>query len=66
MTNTTLAHTAPPATGKPSKLYACIGCGGIFPAREMIELTEGNHDDLTYFDGDHLCGSCSDLAGVTR
>ncbi len=66
MTDTTVAHPARSSTRKPSKLYACSGCSGRFPVRETIELTEDNHDGLTYFDGDLLCASCADLAGVTR
>jgi hypothetical protein len=42
----------------------CDGCFERFPVRELVELTEDNHDGLTYFDGDHLCRMCADGAGV--
>jgi hypothetical protein len=42
----------------------CSGCGGRFASRELTELTEDNHDYLTYFDGDLLCRTCADNAGV--
>jgi hypothetical protein len=42
----------------------CSGCGGHFAGRELTELTEDNHDNLTYFHGDHLCPACADSAGV--
>lgn len=44
----------------------CSGCGRRFRRRELVELHEGMHDDLTYFDGDRLCGECADRAGVAR
>ncbi len=45
---------------------ACSGCGGDFAGRDLIELTEDNHDNLTYFHGDHLCPACADNAGVAH
>jgi hypothetical protein len=42
----------------------CSGCGGRFASRELTELHEDNHDNLTYFDGDLLCRECADNAGV--
>ena len=48
----------------PAKTAVCSGCGGNYPHRELIELTEDNHDNLTYFHGDRLCPSCADAAGV--
>jgi hypothetical protein len=42
----------------------CSGCGGRFASRELTELHEDNHDNLTYFDGDLLCPACADNAGV--
>ena len=42
----------------------CSGCGGRFAGRELTQLHEDNHDDLTYFDGDLLCPPCADNAGV--
>lgn len=44
----------------------CSGCGGRFASRDLTELTEDNHDNLTYFHGDHLCPACADNAGVVR
>lgn len=44
----------------------CFGCGDLSPVRDLVELHEGNHDDLTYFHGDLLCGSCADGAGVIQ
>ena len=44
----------------------CDGCDQRFSVGEMIELHEDNHDGLTYFDGDLLCGECADGAGVSR
>jgi hypothetical protein len=52
------------ATIARAKSGVCSGCGRRFRRRELVELVEGNHDDLTYFDGDHLCPSCADAAGV--
>jgi hypothetical protein len=43
---------------------ACSGCGAHFASRDLVELREDNHDDLTYFDGDLLCPACADAAGV--
>jgi hypothetical protein len=47
-----------------AKTAACSGCGGRFRRRELIELHEGAHDNLTYFHGDLLCRRCADAAGV--
>jgi hypothetical protein len=55
-----LAHPRTPT----EKVAVCSGCGGKYPHRELIELTEGNHDNLTYFHGDNLCRSCANDAGV--
>lgn len=44
----------------------CSGCGARYRRSALVELDETNHDDLTYFHGDLLCGSCGDLAGVAR
>ncbi len=49
-----------------AKTGICSGCGRRFRHRELVELTEDNHDDLTYFDGDLLCSACADDAGVGR
>jgi len=42
----------------------CSGCSGVFRRRDLIELGEDNHDNLTHFHGDRLCGECADNAGV--
>ncbi len=56
---------AQPRTPKEKpKMAVCSGCGGKHPHRELVELHEDNHDNLTYFHGDHLCRSCADGAGV--
>ncbi len=49
-----------------AKTSKCSGCGELVPRRELTELNEDNHDDLTYFHGDRLCGKCADDAGVER
>jgi hypothetical protein len=33
----------------------CSGCGEHFASRDLVELHEDNHDNLTYFDGELLC-----------
>jgi hypothetical protein len=38
----------------------CSGCGDRFAGRELVELHEDNHDDLTHFHGDFLCRGCAD------
>ncbi len=55
-----LAHPRTPT----AKTAVCSGCGGKYPRKELIYLHEENHDNLTYFHGDHLCRSCADDAGV--
>jgi 5-methylcytosine-specific restriction endonuclease McrA len=52
------------ATIARAKSGVCSGCGLRFRRRELVELVEGNHDNLAYFDGDFLCPSCADAAGV--
>jgi hypothetical protein len=52
------------ATIARAKTAECAGCGLRFRRRELVDLVEDNHDDLTYFHGDHLCRSCADAAGV--
>jgi hypothetical protein len=47
-----------------AKTGICSGCGRRFRHRELLEVLEGSHDDLTYFDGDLLCPACADNAGV--
>ncbi len=52
--------------GFAKKSAACAGCVRRFPCRDLIELHEDNHDNLTYFHGDLLCRSCADKAEVIR
>jgi hypothetical protein len=52
------------ATIARAKTAECAGCGGRRRRRDMVECVEGNHDGLTYFDGDRLCPACADNAGV--
>jgi hypothetical protein len=47
-----------------AKSGVCSGCGLRFRRRELVDLDESSHDNLTYFDGDHLCRLCADAAGV--
>lgn len=47
-----------------AKTGICAGCGHRFRHRELVEVVEGNHDGLTYFDGDQLCRVCADNAAV--
>lgn len=54
------------ATVARSKSGQCSGCRCRFPRRELVELHEDNHDNLTYFHGDRLCEECADRAGVAR
>ncbi len=52
------------ATIARAKTAPCSGCGLRHRRRELVELRDDNHDDLTYFDGDQLCGECANGAGV--
>jgi hypothetical protein len=52
------------ATIARAKSGVCAGCELRFRRRELVECAEGNHDGLTYFDGDLLCPACADAAGV--
>jgi hypothetical protein len=47
----------------PARGGGCDGCGD--QSRDLIVLHEGNHDNLTHFDGDQLCPKCADGAGVS-
>ena len=49
-----------------AKTGECDGCGRRFPRRELTELNEDNHDDLTYFHGQQVCPECAGAAGVLR
>ncbi len=48
------------------KTAACDGCGRRLPRRELTELNEDNHDNLTYFHGQQLCPECAAAAGVLQ
>jgi hypothetical protein len=52
------------ATIARAKSGVCSGCSRRFRRRELVECVEGGHDGLTYFDGDLICPSCADNAGV--
>jgi hypothetical protein len=52
------------ATIARAKSGVCAGCSLRFRRRELVECVEGSHDNLTYFDGDLLCRTCADNAGV--
>lgn len=47
-----------------AKTGVCSGCGRRFRRRDLLELVEGEHDNLTYFDGDLLCVGCAADAGL--
>jgi hypothetical protein len=46
------------------RVARCDGCGYDFGVREVTELHDGNHDGLTFFDGDILCRRCCGAAGI--
>jgi hypothetical protein len=48
----------------PLKLCSCLGCGERLPRRDLVELHQDKHDDLTYFHDDLLCWECDNVAGV--
>ncbi len=52
------------ATIARSKTAECAGCGRRHRRRDLLELIEGEHDGLTFFDGDLLCGGCARAHGV--
>ena len=45
--------------------HPCAGCGLRLHRRDLVELNEDNHDNLTYCHGDMLCRECADEAEVT-
>jgi hypothetical protein len=59
-----LAH--PALRPEKPRTAVCDGCRKRFPRGELIELDEDNHNNLTYFHGDRLCGVCADAAGIIR
>jgi hypothetical protein len=46
------------------KLADCSSCDGKYPHRELIELHEDNHDNLTFFNGERLCKPCACRDGI--
>jgi hypothetical protein len=52
------------ATIARAKSGVCAGCSLRFRRRYLAECVEGNHDNLTYFDGDLLCRTCADNDAV--
>jgi hypothetical protein len=50
------------ATIARAKSGVCAACGLRFRRRELVEVLEEDH--LSYFDGDLLCRTCADNAGV--
>ena len=40
----------------------CSACGDRFPGRDLVEVEE-DHESLTWFVGDRLCGGCVDAHG---
>ena len=40
-------------------MAVCSGWGGKYPHRELIELHEDNHDNLTFFHGEDVCKRCA-------
>jgi hypothetical protein len=50
------------ATVARAKTAECAGCGGRSRRRDMVEVLEEDH--LTFFEGDQLCRTCADNAGV--
>ena len=45
------------------RLRVCIGCGGRFESRELVEVTE-DREALAWFPGDELCRKCACAHGV--
>ena len=41
------------------RIVPCMGCGAKHERRDMVELSEGEHDGLTFFDGDVVCEACA-------
>lgn len=61
-TSAAVAEKGVTVTGFPVHNTApCSGCGSRSP---RSELTEDNHDNLTYFHGDELCRQCAAGTGV--
>lgn len=48
---------------KVGRLSKCDGCGERVPNREIVEVRE-DHESLTFFEGDMLCGACAAGHGV--
>jgi hypothetical protein len=50
------------ATIARAKSGVCAGCSLRFRRRDLVEVLEEDH--LTFFEGDQLCRTCADNAGV--
>ena len=46
------------------RVVPCMGCGARHERRDMVELSEGEHDGLTFFDGDVVCAACAAEVGA--
>jgi hypothetical protein len=68
-----MATTRIPPAGDPFTTFEktataelrCAGCRRRFPRRELVEVHEGRHDGLHFFDGDKVCRSCARRNGVS-
>ena len=65
MDTRSIRTSTPNVPAQKPKVARCAGCNGKYPRRELIELHEDNHDNLTYFHGDKPCRSCANGAGVS-
>ncbi len=48
-------------TARRRRLRGCAGCAGRFRGRDLFEVGD---DNLTFFEGDLLCGPCARRHGV--
>ena len=46
-----------------TKSSSCADCGHRFLKRDLVEVT-GDHESLTWFVGDELCGGCARAHGI--
>ena len=53
------------AKAAPSSTTSCSSCGTTSPKRDLVELTDENHDDLAGRNGDRLCRPCADRMAVS-
>ena len=62
-----MATTDSTATPQPSARTTeakCAFCRSEFPRGELIEVHEGYHDNLTFFNGESICKPCARANGV--